>query len=115
MDENNQLNLDKFQCIQCHACCRESGYVRLRADEPDAIAHFLGMDIHEFIDTYTCLTRDRHGLSLVEQADGACIFLADTGCRIQPVKPIQCKEFPYKWKFSDFEHICGWARQDRKE
>jgi len=111
MNGKTELNLEKFQCIQCHACCREPGYVRLLPEEPDAIAKFLGMDIHAFIDKFTRLTRDRHCLSLIEAPDEACIFLSDEGCAIEPVKPIQCKNFPHKWKFSDFEHICGWAKK----
>lgn len=111
MSNNTELNLENFQCIQCHACCREPGYVRLAPTESDAIAEFLGMEIHAFIDKYTRLTWDRHCLSLIEQPDGACIFLTDEGCRIQAAKPGQCKNFPHKWKFSDFEHVCGWARE----
>ena len=105
--------LKDFSCIRCQACCRQPGYVRLLPDEPDAIAAFLGMEVREFIETYTCLTRDRQALSLIEQDNGACIFL-DRGCRIQPAKPRQCKDFPFTWRFSDFEKICGWARQRAK-
>lgn len=104
------ISLDGFECMQCHACCRQSGYVRLHPWEPDAIAEFLGMEVRQFIDTYTCLTRDRQCLSLIDQEDGACIFLEKTGCRIHPVKPRQCKNFPHGWRFSDFRQICGWAK-----
>ena len=104
--------LKGFKCIQCHACCRQNGYVRLRPEEPDAIAAFLGMDVKAFIETYTYLTRDRQALSLIDQDNGACIFLdLNQGCRIHPAKPRQCRDFPFIWKFSDFNRICGWARQ----
>jgi len=114
MKKKTELNLENFQCIQCHTCCREPGYVRLQTEEPGAIAQLLGMDINEFIDKYTRLTRDRHCLSLIEQPDGACIFLTDEGCGIQSAKPAQCRTFPHQWKFSDFEHICGWAKKTRQ-
>jgi len=78
------------------------------------MADFLAMEVHEFIESFTVLTDDRTCLSLIEQADGACIFLTDTGCRIHPVKPAQCRDFPRAWRFSEFEEICGWARS-RKE
>lgn len=113
MHPGDTNDLSGFTCIRCHACCRQSGYVRLHSHESDLIAEFLGMDVREFIDTYTHLTRDREGLSLTDQENGACIFLGPEGCRIQPVKPIQCKSFPNKWKFSDFDRICGWARQQQ--
>ncbi|MDD9301549.1 MAG: YkgJ family cysteine cluster protein [Desulfobacter sp.] len=114
MPLNKELDLTDFHCIQCHACCRESGYVRLGPEEPDAIAQYLGLDVHTFTNTYTRLTRDRQTLSLIEQTDGACIFLTDKGCKIQPVKPVQCENFPHKWKFSNFENICEWAKQQRQ-
>ncbi len=106
------LDLENFDCIQCQACCRETGYVRLKKEEPKVIADFLGMDVNEFIETLTRLTRDRQGLALVDQTGGACIFLTPKGCRINPVKPIQCRDFPHKWKFSEFEQICGWAKKN---
>jgi Fe-S-cluster containining protein len=108
------MDLSTFECIQCHACCRQPGYVRLRPAEPDVMADFLEMDVHEFIETFTILTEDRTGLSLIEQPDRACIFLTDTGCRIHPVKPAQCRDFPLLWRFSGFDRICGWARSQRK-
>ena len=104
--------LTNFHCIGCQACCREPGYVRLKQNEPDAIASFLGLSVHNFISRYTVLTKDRTGLSLVEKKDGSCIFLTDRGCEINSVKPLQCREFPHKWKFSGFETICGWAKKN---
>ena len=107
------MDLSTFHCIQCHACCREPGYVRLTKKEPDAIALFLCMDVHEFIDQFTILTKDRTTLSLIEKEDGSCIFLNVNGCKINPVKPLQCQNFPHQWKFSGFETICGWAKNQR--
>lgn len=104
------MDLSTFHCIQCHACCREPGYVRLTKEEPDAIARFLGMDVLEFINQFTILTKDRTTLSLMENRDGSCMFLSKNGCNINPVKPLQCQNFPHKWKFSGFETICGWAK-----
>lgn len=114
MNKTNTLDLKNFKCIRCLACCRQPGYVRLHPKESDAIAQFLDLDVHTFIETYTRLTRDRQCLSLVEKPGGACIFLTDKGCTIEVVKPLQCKNFPHKWKFSDFEHVCGWAKEMKK-
>jgi hypothetical protein len=87
-----------FVCARCGACCRWPGYVRLTADEPGSLAAFLGLAVEEFVDQYTRLTADRHGLSLIETASGACCFLAaDQSCRIHPVKPRQCRTFPAQW------------------
>jgi Fe-S-cluster containining protein len=107
----NAMELSHFKCLQCAACCRQEGYVRLEKNEADIIADFLSMDIHYFIETCTVLTKDRLALSLMEKENGECIFLTDTGCRINCVKPRQCLEFPVKWKFKDFENICAWAKK----
>ena len=105
------MDLSNFHCIGCQACCREPGYVRLRTNEPDAIASFLGLEVQKFIDQYTRLTKDRTSLSLTEKKDGSCTFLTQVGCKINPVKPVQCRQFPHKWKFAGFETICGWAKK----
>lgn len=105
------MDLSNFHCIGCQACCREPGYVRLKTDEADKISAFLELNVHEFIEQYTVLTKDRNCLSLVEKEDGSCIFLIKTGCTINSVKPLQCRGFPHDWKFSGFETICGWAKK----
>lgn len=104
------MDLSSFKCRKCGSCCRQRGYVRLKDDEPDRIAHFLCLEVRDFNDSFTILTQDRTGLSLIENENGDCIFLTDSGCKINPVKPRQCLEFPLKWKFKDFAEICAWAR-----
>ena len=105
------IDLSKFKCLNCGACCRQEGYVRLTTQEPDTIAAFLNMDVYHFIETYTRLTKDRQTLSLIEKKTGECIFLTPQGCRINPVKPAQCLGFPFKWRFKEFERICAWAKK----
>lgn len=66
------------------------------------------MDVTAFTEQYTRLRNDRLGLSLRDQADGACIFLAGSPatCHIQAVKPRQCRDFPMQWKYEDLNAIC---------
>jgi uncharacterized protein len=99
-------------CLRCGACCRVEGYVRLEGDEPDRMAAFLGLTVPDFTRAYTRLTRDRAALSLVERADGACVFLAADGdaCLVHAVKPRQCREFPRRWAFAGYERVCAAAR-----
>jgi Fe-S-cluster containining protein len=81
--------------------------VRLSADEADAIASHLGLEPRAFIEQYADVTSDRHSLTLIERADGACVMLAaDNLCRINPVKPRQCRGFPERWRFPGFEAHC---------
>ncbi len=97
----------RYECTRCGTCCRWPGYVRVTADEVDTIAAFLGLDVYEFLDRYTTLTPDRQGLTLVEREDGPCVFLTeDNLCRINPVKPTQCRNFPHLWSFPGFEKLC---------
>lgn len=98
----------RFQCTRCGACCRWPGYVRLTEKEVDEIAEFLEMTIEEFIETCTILTKDRRCLSLIEHPDdGRCILLTNDGrCRINPVKPRQCRNFPNLWNFPGWQNIC---------
>jgi len=96
-----------FRCRRCGACCRVPGYVALAAGEPEAIAAFLGVDVYAFTERYTALTFNRRDLSLVEGEDGRCVFLqADNACRIQPVKPAQCKGFPFLWRSKRLGQAC---------
>ncbi len=108
-------NLSEFKCIQCHACCKQDGYVRLTREDMDKLALFLDMDVHEFTQTHTRLTRDRNGLALLDKENGECFFLTSEGCRVNPAKPKQCRDFPHGWKFTAFKSICGWARAHYRE
>ena len=88
-----------FNCQQCGNCCRVPGAVHISPDEAGAIAAFLGMDVYAFTETYTRLGTSRINLELLEHPDGACIMLKDDNtCRINPVKPQQCRDFPSGWR-----------------
>ncbi|MFH1477880.1 MAG: YkgJ family cysteine cluster protein [Verrucomicrobiota bacterium] len=98
-------------CLRCGACCRQPGDVRLQDDETETIAHFLRLSILGFTAAYTRLRANRTGLVLAEAADGACIFLQDNLCRIQSVKPRQCRDYPETWHIPGEEQFCR-ARHD---
>jgi len=93
-------------CRQCGACCRQPGDVHLRNDETETIAKFLCLAIHDFTAAYTRLGTNRSGLVLTEAVDGACIFLQDNLCRIQSVKPRQCRDYPKTWHIPGEEQFC---------
>jgi Fe-S-cluster containining protein len=95
-----------YECQRCTACCRWPGQVRLSDEEITRMAKHLGLSEHDFIQRYTRLRKDRNGLALMEQPDGACIFLEGENCKVQPVKPQQCRDFPNLWNFPGFEKTC---------
>ena len=106
----------RFRCQRCGACCRVPGYVALGPGEPDAIAAFLGLDVCAFTEAYTRLTFNRKDLSLIENEDGRCVFLQDDNtCRIQPVKPAQCKGFPFLWCSPRLKRECAALKAYRSE
>ncbi len=96
----------KYLCERCTNCCRWPGDVKVSDSEISAIASFLKMKQDLFIEKYTRLRSDRHGLSLIDQPDGACIFLDGQDCQIQSVKPDQCRGFPNAWNFPGWRDIC---------
>jgi len=101
-----------FTCLSCGNCCRLPGYVRLRDNEAERIAEFLGEDLQTFIQTQTRLTRDRQHLSLLENDRGECAFLTpDTRCRIHPVKPAQCRGYPLRWRSEVMDPLCAGLKQ----
>ena len=70
------------------------------------MAGHLGLSEFDFIQQYTRLASDRRGLALQDQPSGACIFLDGHDCRVNPVKPVQCRSFPNLWNFPGFQEVC---------
>ena len=64
------------------------------------------MDETAFIQSFARLRPNRDGLALIDQPDGACIFLEGGGCKIQQVKPRQCIGFPNDWSFPGWRDVC---------
>jgi Fe-S-cluster containining protein len=96
-----------YVCTGCGNCCRWPGYVHVNDAEINRIADFLGMPLDDFLERHTRLTDDRRGLSLNEHADGTCEFLSGNNeCRIQDVKPRQCRDFPNHWAFDGWQSEC---------
>jgi Fe-S-cluster containining protein len=95
-----------YHCQRCTNCCRWPGFVRVGDDEIAAIAGFLGVDEHEFIQRFTRLRPQRDGLALIEKENHQCVFLNGRDCAIQPVKPRQCAGFPNTWSFPGWRDVC---------
>ena len=95
-----------FLCQRCTNCCRWPGFVKLSEADITAISAHLGMDERDFVEKFTRLRPSRDGLALIDQPDGACIFLEGRDCRIQPVKPRQCAGFPNTWNFPGWRDVC---------
>ena len=95
-----------YECQRCTACCRWPGQVKLTEAEITRMAAFLGLSEDGFIQRFTRVNLARNGLALLDQPSGACIFLEGGDCRVNPVKPQQCRDFPNLWNFPGFEQTC---------
>lgn len=95
-----------LQCDRCTACCRWPGQVKLTSAQITELAAYLQVGEEAFIQRYTRLNQARNGLALRDQADGSCVFLEGSDCRVNPVKPQQCRDFPNLWNFPGSEQHC---------
>jgi Fe-S-cluster containining protein len=96
-------------CEACggHCCTGETGYIWTKYEEIDAIASFLQLSIEEFATRY--LRKVKHRYSLIEKQlspdNFACIFFDEMKkrCSIYPVRPLQCRTFPFWEQFKNNE------------
>jgi uncharacterized protein len=95
-----------YACQRCTNCCRWPGFVKLTNDDISSISQYLGLTVHEFIQQFTRLRPRRDGLALIDNPDNSCIFLEGSDCRIQEVKPLQCRGFPNTWNFPGWREVC---------
>ncbi len=109
-----------FECVGCGRCCAgpAEGYVWVTDEEIAAIAEHLDMSEEETRLKYVRRVGRRH--SLVERKDSKdCIFLTPDsrgeggrGCRIYPVRPTQCRTWPF-WPHN-VSSPDGWAVAGRR-
>jgi Fe-S-cluster containining protein len=84
----------RFQCQSgCTACCEKQGFVYLTEEDIDRIAEFLGVRRKTFESRHVYRTRNTRRLRTPRNSQ--CIFLREGGCSIHPVKPRQCRLFPF--------------------
>lgn len=95
-----------YECDRCTACCRWPGQVKITDAEITSMAQHLGVPENVFIQDYTRLNTARTGLALADKENGECIFLDGHDCRVNPVKPQQCRNFPNLWNFPGFQEVC---------
>ena len=69
------------------------------------IAEFLGIRFREFMARY--VRKIGNGWSLIEKENADCIFY-ESGCKIYPVRPTQCRTFPF-WK-ENLERPGSWQQ-----
>ena len=84
----------RFTCQRgCTNCCEVQGYVYLTEADLRNAARYLNMTPAAFARKY--VYRTRHLLRLRKPREKQCHFLVNGGCGIHPVKPVQCRLFPF--------------------
>lgn len=88
------MPLKTFECKRCGACCAGESTVSISSQEIQNISQFLGLSTEEFLKKYTLL-KSKTRIEMKTQ-DGYCIFFDTVKkiCKIHPVKPYKCKEWP---------------------
>ncbi len=86
----------RFSCTECGKCCTGSpGYVWVNHDEIDAMADYLKIPVDKFKRTYLRQKNGRYSLVELGSRNYDCIFLKDKTCSIYPVRPTQCRTYPW--------------------
>lgn len=84
----------RFACVPgCTNCCRVQGWVYVTEAFVKDAATFCKLSVAEFQRRY--IVRTRHTLRLRKPPGSQCHFLLEGGCSIHPVKPVQCRAFPF--------------------
>jgi hypothetical protein len=100
----------RFECKRCGVCCTgDPGIIYVDKNEVARIAEYISVRASRFIEKY--LFPVRTGYSIGEHADGRCLFYKD-GCSIHPVRPSQCKTFPF-W-FENLRSSKKWRKMARE-
>ena len=86
----------RFSCQPgCTKCCTRRGWVYLTEEDLARAAEYLQMSTAAFERAY--VVRFRHLLRLRKppRSKNGCHFLEAGGCAIHPVKPTQCRTYPF--------------------
>ena len=106
-----------FECAQCGGCCSGpgEGYIWVTRQEIEFIAEHLKMTVEQLRQRYT----RRVGLrtTIIEDPTTKdCIFLTNRagrrGCEIYPVRPSQCRSWPF-WP-ENLKNPSAWNKAAQK-
>jgi len=103
--ENFNFSFNPNACEECQGqCCTgESGYIFINNKEMLNISEFLGLNVREFSSKYLFAKNSRFSIKerKVQSDQGLisyeCKFFEKekNGCTIYPVRPTQCRTFPF--------------------
>ncbi len=93
-----KFNPDACKKCEGNCCIGESGYIWVNSKEIKEIAEFLGIEEEIFKTKFLIKVGYRYSIKEKPYKGGfACIFF-ENGCKIYPVRPTQCRTFPF-WDY----------------
>lgn len=96
----------RFACQNCgKCCCGEPGIVRVTLTDILRIAKYLNQPSEEILENSVLPYKEIY--TIRERECGCCLFY-QSGCRIYPVRPTQCKSYPF-W-FNNLRSEKNWKR-----
>jgi len=94
-----------FECVGCGDCCSgpEEGYIWITKPEIEFLANHFGTTLEQVKKKYLKRIGFKHSIK-EDRSTKDCIFLASEqdgcrGCMIYPVRPNQCRTWPF-WSFN---------------
>jgi len=83
----------RFACVDCGQCCTGApGMVRMTEAEAKSLAAHLGKSLETVKEEH--LSPTDNGWRIKETLNGDCVFF-DERCTIYPVRPTQCRTYPF--------------------
>ena len=101
-EENVVMVLGKFECLHCGYCCTQLSPISIVGEEIAEIADFLGITVRKFKKQYTTCKGGLYHLPC------PCPFY-NGGCRIYPVRPATCVQYPIRKVESNGKEYIGLA------
>jgi len=105
--EGFEFYFDQNGCFSCegNCCTGESGYIWVDKEEIKNIADFLKIDIEDFKKDFLKKEKYRYTIKEVKiKKEYHCIFF-NKGCQIYPVRPKQCKTYPFWERYKDKKNL----------
>ena len=95
MPKINIITPVKFECQKgCSNCCKTGGgFVFISSKNVDRISKYLKISKEIFIKKYAKPKGEQ--FILMDKNGSECIFLENDRCSIYPVRPLQCRTFPF--------------------
>lgn len=86
----------RFECQKgCIQCCTRPGWVYFDKEDVQNAAAFLGLPPSTFKTRYRLRPFGPGNWEMEVGEQQPCPFLNEQGCSIHPVKPKQCRTFPF--------------------